>query len=319
MERTLRPASVLAAGALLLSLALAGPALAGPHHGGGASRGGGGNFGGGGWHGGGGGGWHGGGGGGWHGGGGGDWHGGGPGWRGRPGGPGPRWSGNWHGGGWNGGGWYGGRSYWGGPNIVIGGGFYYPYTYGYSYPYYGYSYPYYGYTYPPAYGYPPTYSYPPTSSYPPTYTPGSSSEYPPYPPPDYQGNEGYGDGDYSPPPDVRVPPSSSQSAPPEPDVEVPPTGEHGAASKEYGAASNYGFVQFRDVPNGAAVDLDRRPWVRSPGLENRWLAIPAGAHTITVRAAGYAPTDLRIDVTGGRQHIVRVGSLRAATYYRDDS
>ena len=88
---------------------------------------------------------------------------------------------------------------------------------------------------------------------------------------------------------------------------------------EYGAASNYGFVQFREVPNGAAVDLDQRPWVRSPGLENRWLAIPAGAHTITVRAAGYAPTDRRIDVAGGRQQIVRVGSLRALSDYRDDS
>src|SRR5215468_10905280 len=79
MERTSRLASVLAAGALLLSLAFAGSALAGPHHGGGAGRGPGG---GGGWHGGGGGGGHGGGGGGWHGGGGGGWHGGGPGWHG---------------------------------------------------------------------------------------------------------------------------------------------------------------------------------------------------------------------------------------------
>src|SRR5262249_27993628 len=56
MERTSRLAPVLAAGALLLSLAFAGPALAGPHHGGGGGRGpGGGSFGGGGWHGGGGG------------------------------------------------------------------------------------------------------------------------------------------------------------------------------------------------------------------------------------------------------------------------
>src|SRR5262245_42623197 len=139
MERTSRLASMLAAGALLLSLALAGPALAGPHHGGGAGRGpGGGGFGGGGWHGGGGGGWHGGGGGGWHGGGGGGWHGGGPGWHG-----GPRWSGSWHGGGWHGGGWYA-RRYWGGPNIVIGGGFFYPYTDGYPSPYSAYMHPYHG-------------------------------------------------------------------------------------------------------------------------------------------------------------------------------
>src|SRR5262249_57810457 len=79
MERTSRLAPVLAAGALLLSLAFAGPALAGPHHGGGAGRGpGGGGFGGGGWHGGGGGGWHGGGGGGRDGGGGRGGGGGGP-------------------------------------------------------------------------------------------------------------------------------------------------------------------------------------------------------------------------------------------------
>ncbi len=193
---------------------------------------------------------------------------------------------------------------------MIGGGFY-PYTYGYPYPYYGYSYPYYGYGYPPTSGYPPTYSYPPT------YTPGSTPAYPSYPPPGYQGNQGYGDGDYGPPPDVQAPPPSSQSAPSEPDVEVPPTGQYGAAL-ESGAASNYGFVQFREVPSGASVDLDQRPWVRSPGLENHWLAIPAGAHTITVRAAGYAPTERRIDVAGGRQQIVRVGSLRALTDYRDD-
>ena len=205
---------------------------------------------------------------------------------------------------------------------MIGGGFFYPYAYGYPYPYYGYSYPYYGYGYPQAYsypptsGYPPTSNYPPTSSYPPTYAPGSSSGYPSYPPPGYQGNEGYGDGESTPPPDVQVPPPSSQN---EPDIEVPPVGESGAASRVSGAASNYGFVQFRDVPKGAAVDLDRRPWVTSPGLENRWLAIPVGAHTITVRAAGYAPTDRRIEVAGGRQQIIRVGSLRAATAYRDDS
>ena len=50
---------------------------------------------------------------------------------------------------------------------------------------------------------------------------------------------------------------------------MPPAGESGAALRESGAASNYGFVQFRGVPNGAAVDLDRRAWVTSPGLENR--------------------------------------------------
>ena len=168
---------------------------------------------------------------------------------------------------------------------MIGGGFFYP-SFAYTYPYYAYSYP-------PAY-YPGGYSAYPYPSY------------PSYPPPDYEG------GDYGQPPDVQTPPAPPQTVPPEPDAEAPPP------SNEYGATSNYGLLQLLDVPDGAAVDLDQRPWVTSAGLGDRWLALPAGAHTITIRAAGYVPTERRIDIAGGQQQVLRVGSLRALTGYRED-
>lgn len=281
-------ASTLAAGALCLSLAIAGPALAGPHgHGGGGGPGGGGHgggpgpgagrgpggghFGGGGWH-----------------------PDPGPGGRG-PGGPRPTW-GSGHGPGWSGprwGGGWGGHPVWvrRGPSIIIGGGgfAYYPYAYP--------SYPYYGYAYPPAYapGAYPTYSDP---------------SYPSYPPP------GYYEGDQGTSPDAQTTPPPEYA--PAPEAEAPPPAE-APPSDDDGAT--YGLVQLREVPDGATIDLDQHPWVDAGDLRNlgdRWLALPAGMHSITVRAAGYAPAERRVDVASGRPQVVQIGPMRALTAYRDE-
>src|SRR5262249_10263447 len=177
-------------------------------------------------------------------------------------GPGPRW----------GGGRWGAHRVWGGrggagrrvwvgrsPGIFIGGGFVYdPFVY-----------PYYGYAYPPAYapgyyGYPPTYA---PGGYP-TYSDPNASEpsYPDYPPPGYEGEP-------DPAPDTEATP---------PPQYVPPSGAEAAPSDDYG--SSYGLVQLREVPDGATVELDQRPWMNAHGLDDRWLALPAGMHSITVRA-----------------------------------
>jgi len=291
MRRPSHIASPLVAGALSLALVVAGPALAGPHgHGGGGGPGGGGRGGGpgvgpGGGHS-----------------GGGGWHpGSGPG-RGpggpRPAGPPPRWSGG-HGPGWSGPRWGGGG--WGGhrvwvrrsPGVFIGGGFVYdPFVY-----------PYYGYAYPPAYapgyyGYPPTYA---PGAYP-TYSDPNSSEpsYPDYPPPGYEGE-----------PDSA--PDTEATPPPQ---YVPPPGAEAAPSDDYG--SSYGLVQLLEVPDGATVDLDQRPWVDARGLSDRWLALPAGMHSLTVRAAGYAPAERRVDIASGRPQVVKIGPLRALTASSDE-
>jgi hypothetical protein len=95
--------------------------------------------------------------------------------------------------------------------------------------------------------------------------------YPPYPPDDGP--------DYGPPP--------------EPDDET--TAEEPAT---------YGLVQIRDVPDGAALDLDGRFWLTASGLDDRWLALPAGRHTIAVRPKDGAAATFDVDVEpGGRQTI----------------
>jgi PEGA domain len=203
-----------------------------------------------------------------------------------------------HGGGWGHGGW-GGWGGWGhgfhgnhfffGPRFVVGGGFLYgsPFYWG---PYY-WGYPYYGYGYYPYYGYPP-YWYPPYDA--------SVPSYPSYPPPATQGapdqsaippgggmDQGYG---AAPPPDQGYVADSSV-----------------AAGDDY---SSYGLIQLRGVPDGASIDLDGRHWLDGRNLGDRWLALPAGAHTISVRAEGYETFERSIDVTAGRNQVVRIGPLR---------
>ena len=192
-----------------------------------------------------------------------------------------------HGGGWGHGGWGGwghgwhGNHVFFGPRFIGGGGFLFgsPFFWG---PYY-WGYPYYGY---PPYWYPPydenVPSYP---SYPPTAGQGAPDQS--AVPPAAGTYQGYGT---APPPDQGYVAESPE-----------------AASDDY---SSYGLIQLRGVPDGASVDLDGRRWLDGRNLGDRWLALPAGTHTISVRAEGYETFERSIDVTPGRNQVVRNGPLR---------
>jgi hypothetical protein len=118
--------------------------------------------------------------------------------------------------------------------------------------------------------------------------------YPYWGPPYVPYDEGYPDDGYA----ERPPPPDGGGA----EENAPPADED---------QSTYGLVQLRGVPDGAAVDLDRRYWLRASGLDDRWLALPSGSHTITVRVEGYEPVERRLDVTAGGRQAVRVGPLHA--------
>src|SRR5262249_13044475 len=154
--------------------------------------------------------------------------------------------------------------------------YYYPYYYGYPY-----GYPPYGY-YPPA-GYP----YPPPgySDYPP---PSSGTEYPT---------------EEAPPPQSGPPPGYPSEPPP-----GYPSAESGAQSPPPTDAS-YGMVQLRSVPDGAGVDLDGQFWLDASQMNDRWLPVTPGPHTITVRVAGRPPLERRIDVPAGQSEVVSLESF----------
>jgi hypothetical protein len=272
MRRATRLVSALLPAALLLA-AMGDPAFAGPHGGRGAHFGGGG----GGPH---------------YGGGSAPHGGGGPAFGGAPVPHGGGWSGGGHGGhpgyrgapppGWSHGGWYphGGyyaHGYYPHNRVFIVPGapsFFFgagwPYYYGYPY-YYPYSYPY------PYYGYPTT--YPPPAAYP-------SQQYP-------------RDQQYSPDAGAPPPPDTGAAPPPdEPEGAVPPA-----------SGSSYGFVQLRSVPEDATVDLDGRFWVDARQLDERWLPVAPGLHTITVRPRDGAPLDRRVDVSAGGSQVVSMDSF----------
>ena len=185
-----------------------------------------------------------------------------------------------HHGGWGHGGWGGHPGWWGhrvfvGPRFV--GGFLFgapfdpwPYYWGYPYPYGPYPY---------GYGYLPPYD----------------EDVPDYPPPSAQ----------SLPPDRSAVPPTSDATPPPAQGYVADQTE--AAGDDY---SSYGLIQLRGVPDAATVDLDGRRWLDGRNLAGRWLALPAGPHTIVVRADGYETSEQRIDVAAGRNQVVRFGPLR---------
>ena len=107
---------------------------------------------------------------------------------------------------------------------------------------------------------------------------------------------------YPPPPPYAYPseaPESGGSAA----EETPPQNQENEA--EEARQANYGLVQLRGVPNGAAVDLDGRFWLRAENLADRWLALPRGAHTLVVRAEGAEPVERRIEVASGKTQVVR--------------
>jgi PEGA domain len=198
-----------------------------------------------------------------------------------------------HGGGWGHGGWGGwgggwhGNHFFFGPRFVVGGGFLYgsPFYWGpnyWGYPYYGYGYYPWGYG---PYGYPP-YGYPPYDA--------NVPSYPGYPPPTAQGA-----------PDQSAIPPAADTAPPPDQGYLADSPD--AAGDDY---SSYGLIQLRGVPDAASVDLDGRHWLDGRNLGGRWLALPAGLHTISVRAEGYETVEQRVDVTAGRNQVVRIGPLR---------
>lgn len=123
-----------------------------------------------------------------------------------------------------------------------------------------------------AYGYPPSYAY---------------GWYPP-PPPD----EGPAEAPPPPPGEAPVPPPDASGAD---TLNVPDD------------AGTYGLVRFLEVPDGATLSLDGRYWLEAHDLDGHWLPLPAGTLTIGIRASGYAPTELQVDVVAGRQQDVRLG------------
>jgi len=186
-----------------------------------------------------------------------------------------------HGGGHGGGGMHGGyhgryHGYHGGyhhhgSHVFVGGSFFFdPFGYGYPYYYYPYGYPYGYYPYAP-YGYP---------------------DYPP--PPDDEASAGqgqpYGEG--------------------QPEAEAPPDAEAEASPPPSARIGTYGLVQLHGVPDGAAVDLDGRFWLTADGLDDRWLALPEGNHTVTVRVGNRTPLQRSFDVRPGASTVVRFPSPR---------
>jgi len=171
-----------------------------------------------------------------------------------------------HGGSFHGGGFHGGGFHGGG---FHGGGFRGGFFFG---PFW----------YPYAYGYPYAYPY----AYP----------YPGYYPPEYYPPEYY-------PPTSRY----SGSAPP-PESPYAGQGEQGPsaeATPEDARRADYGLVSLHGVPDGAAVDLDGRFWLTAEALEQRWLALPRGAHTLTVHVSRARPIERRIQVKAGATQVVR--------------
>src|SRR5262249_13704483 len=72
----------------------------------------------------------------------------------------------------------------------------------------------------------------------------------------------------------------------------------------------YGLVQLHGVPDGAAVDLDGRFWLTADGLDDRWLALPEGSHTIAVRVGNGTPLKRTVEVKPGASTVVRFPSSR---------
>lgn len=104
---------------------------------------------------------------------------------------------------------------------------------------------------------------------------------------------------YPPPP---PPPDDTWSSPP---AEVPPSEGQQEGPSDEDAQASYGLVQLRGVPDGADVELDGRFWLRARDLDQRWLALPQGNHTLVVRTRDGAPLERQVEVAAGRMQVVR--------------
>jgi hypothetical protein len=108
----------------------------------------------------------------------------------------------------------------------------------------------------------------------------------------------YADPYYYPYPPYAPDEGPDYGPPPEPDDETAPE------QPSTPDTSTYGLVRLHDVPDGAAVDLDGRFWLTASGLDDRWLALPAGRHTIAVRPKNGSAATFDVDVEpGGRQTV----------------
>jgi hypothetical protein len=101
---------------------------------------------------------------------------------------------------------------------------------------------------------------------------------------------------YVPPPDDEVPDARSDQPP--------------AADAEDPLQASYGLVQLRGVPDGASIELDGWYWLRADRLAERWLALPRGGHTITMRPDGAAVVQRRVDIEPGTKAVVQFRSGR---------
>jgi hypothetical protein len=82
------------------------------------------------------------------------------------------------------------------------------------------------------------------------------------------------------------------------------------APEEDARRATYGLLEIRGVPNGADVDLDDRFWLKAESLDNRWLAVPEGQHTITVRVEGNEPASRDIEMRAGAKQVINFGPFR---------
>ena len=134
-------------------------------------------------------------------------------------------------------------------------------------------------------------------TYPYYYAPYPSYGYPVAPPPD--------DGDWA-----GEPPTSDDSdARDDTDTRNAPPPDQRARQEtpEEADRANYGLIQLRGVPDGAAIDLDGRFWLKAMNLEKRWLAVPHGEHRVTVYVANTEPVERRVDVSPGKNQVVKFG------------
>jgi hypothetical protein len=111
------------------------------------------------------------------------------------------------------------------------------------------------------------------------------------------------------PPDYPPSDSGGQSAPP--DAGSPPPEGSGAQADSQDPGT-YGLIQLRGVPDGASVFLDGRFWLVAHGLDGRWLALPDGQHTITVRMTGYQEVTTSLEVVPGTSRVFQIQPMRGA-------
>jgi hypothetical protein len=103
------------------------------------------------------------------------------------------------------------------------------------------------------------------------------------------------------------PPYPVYAYPPPP---LPPEAEADAETERDARRATYGLVQLRGVPDGAEVALDERFWLTAEALDQRWLAVPEGEHSLAVRVDDRQPVKRRIEITAGRSHVVHFTGLR---------